>query len=50
MGNAEWGMGDCMSQVELAQRTKQFALRVIRLFSRLPKIAEAQVIGNQLLR
>jgi len=31
-------------------RTKQFALRVIRLFSALPITAEAQVIGKQLLR
>ncbi|MFO0789957.1 MAG: four helix bundle protein [Pirellulales bacterium] len=35
---------------ELRDRTKQFALRVIRLFSALPKTTEAQVIGRQLLR
>jgi four helix bundle protein len=34
----------------LRVRTKQFALRVIRLFSALPRRAEAQVIGRQLLR
>jgi four helix bundle protein len=39
-----------MSQVERAQRTKQFAIRVIRLFGCLPKTVEAQVIGKQLLR
>jgi hypothetical protein len=39
MGNAESGMGDCMSQVELAQRTKQFALRVIRLFRTIANVA-----------
>jgi len=35
---------------ELRQRTKKFALRVIRLFQALPKTTEAQVIGKQLLR
>jgi four helix bundle protein len=39
-----------MREVQLAERTKKFALRVIRLFGRLPKSSEAQVIGNQLLR
>ncbi|OIO53661.1 MAG: four helix bundle protein [Alphaproteobacteria bacterium CG_4_10_14_0_2_um_filter_63_37] len=36
--------------VDLKQRTKGFALRVIRLYSALPKTVEAQVIGKQLLR
>lgn len=31
-------------------RTKQFALRGIRLFAALPKTTEAQVLGKQLLR
>ena len=35
---------------ELANRTKRFALEVIRLYSRLPKSTEAQVIGRQMLR
>jgi len=35
---------------ELANRTKRFALEVIRLYSRLPKSTEAQVIGRQVLR
>jgi four helix bundle protein len=35
---------------DLRDRTKQFSLRVIRLFGSLPKTAEAQVIGRQLLR
>ncbi|MEZ6040054.1 MAG: four helix bundle protein [Planctomycetaceae bacterium] len=35
---------------DLKQRTKEFALRVIRLYGRLPKSTEAQVIGKQLLR
>jgi four helix bundle protein len=34
----------------LRERTKAYALRVIRLYSSLPKRAEAQVIGHQLLR
>jgi len=36
--------------VDLKLRTKQFALRVIRLYTALPKRTEAQVIGKQLLR
>jgi four helix bundle protein len=32
------------------ERTKLFALRIIRLYSSLPKTSEAQVIGKQLLR
>jgi four helix bundle protein len=35
---------------ELRQRTKQFALRVVRLSKALPKEDEARVIGRQLLR
>jgi len=35
---------------DLKARTKEFALRVIRLYSPLPKTTEAQVIGKQLLR
>ncbi len=38
------------SPEELRERTKNFALRVIRLYRALPKSAEAQVIGKQLLR
>lgn len=37
-------------QEELRNRTKRFALRVIRLFRHLPKTTEAQVLGKQLLR
>ena len=39
-----------VGRVDLRVRTKQFALRVIRLFSALPRRAEADVIGRQLLR
>src|SRR6266550_8116238 len=35
---------------DLAMRTKSFAVRIIRLFSALPKTTEAQVIGKQVLR
>ena len=35
---------------ELQERTKRFALRVIRLFRELPRTEEARVLGRQLLR
>ena len=35
---------------DLKDRTREFALRIIRLYVALPKTAVAQVIGNQLLR
>jgi four helix bundle protein len=35
---------------DLRLRTRSFALRIIRLYTSLPKVAEAQVIGKQLLR
>jgi four helix bundle protein len=34
----------------LTQRTKDFALRIIRMYSALPKSSVAQVLGNQILR
>jgi four helix bundle protein len=37
-------------QKDLPARTKQYARRVIRLYSALPKTAIGQVIGKQLLR
>jgi four helix bundle protein len=37
-------------QEELRNRTKRFALRIIRLFRHLPLAPEAQVLGKQLLR
>lgn len=36
--------------LDLGVRTKDFALRVIRLFKSLPSTVEAQVIGKQILR
>jgi four helix bundle protein len=35
---------------DLRLRTRSFALRIVRLYTSLPKTAEAQVLGKQLLR
>jgi four helix bundle protein len=35
---------------DLRDRTKVFALRIVRMFSALPKTTEAQILGKQLLR
>jgi four helix bundle protein len=35
---------------DLKERTKEFALNIIGLYSQLPKRREAQVLGDQLLR
>jgi four helix bundle protein len=35
---------------DLRERTKAFAISVIRMFSSLPKTAEARVLGKQVLR
>lgn len=37
-------------KLDLKVRTKEFALRIIRLYTSLPKTTEAQVIGKQVLR
>jgi four helix bundle protein len=39
-----------MKEFDLKIRTKQFALRIIRLFRSLPKSPDTQVIAKQLLR
>lgn len=39
-----------MNKQELQDRTKQFALRIIRLSQALPKSMAGQVLGSQLLR
>lgn len=39
-----------MKESDLKQRTKDFALRIIRLYTALPKTTEAQVLGKQVLR
>lgn len=36
--------------VSLEERTRAFALRIIKLYTALPKTTEAQVIGKQILR
>jgi four helix bundle protein len=35
---------------ELTKRTKDFSLRIIRMFTSLPKSATAQIMGKQVLR
>jgi four helix bundle protein len=35
---------------DLRKRTKDFALRIVRMFSALPKTTVAQVLGRQVLR
>ena len=35
---------------DLKDRTSEFALRIIRMYARLPKTTEAQVLGKQVLR
>ena len=45
--------GDRMDEGEkhdLRNRTKQFALRVLRVYSSLPRTTPAQVLGKQVLR
>ncbi len=43
-------MGRVMDKKEMKQRTKEFALRVIRLVESLPRGRTVDVIGRQLLR
>jgi four helix bundle protein len=44
------GLEGTMNEIELKKRTKQFALRVIRLIAALPKTVEGRAIANQLVR
>ena len=37
-------------ETDLSQRTKNFALRIIRLYSALPKRGSAQILGTQILK
>ncbi len=39
-----------MNEAELKQRTKKFALRVLRLVAALPRTTEGRAIGGQLVR
>jgi len=43
-------MGSSDKTEAMKQRTKQFALRIIRMFQALPKSEEARVMGRQVLR
>jgi four helix bundle protein len=49
MMNDEYESVD-VEKSDLRLRTRAFALRIVRLYTSLPKIAEAQVLGKQLLR
>jgi four helix bundle protein len=42
--------GGRMKERDLKDRTKSFALRIIKLYTALPKSSEAQVLGKQVLR
>jgi len=37
-------------QKDLKERTKEFALRIIRMYTSLPKTTEAKVLGTQVIR
>src|SRR3974390_1804516 len=39
-----------MNEIELKQRTKKFALRILKLVAALPKNTVGRAIGNQLVR
>jgi four helix bundle protein len=39
-----------MRDIDLKDRTKQFALRIVRLYRALPSKPDAEIIGKQLLR
>ncbi|MCA1591402.1 MAG: four helix bundle protein [Acidobacteria bacterium] len=43
-------MKEAHQQQDLRSRTKAFALRIIKLYTALPKSTEGQVLGKQLLR
>ena len=45
----ENGVNDIL-RLDLYQRTKEYALRIIRVYVALPKSTEAQVLGKQVLR
>jgi four helix bundle protein len=45
----DWGKA-IMNEQELKRRTKQFALRILKLVSALPRSIEGRAIGNQLVR
>jgi four helix bundle protein len=44
------GVQTVTSPEDLRRRTKEFALRIIKLFRALPKTEEARILGRQVLR
>ncbi len=46
----ERGKAKNLVNEDLRVRTKDFAIRIVRLFAALPKTTEAQVLGKQVLR
>lgn len=48
--NDERGTSDADTSSDLRLRIRSFALRIVKLYTSLPKAAEAQVLGTQLLR
>ena len=47
--NDERGTSDAGRSSDLRLRTRAFAIRIVKLYTSLPKAAEAQVLGKQLL-
>ena len=43
-------MSEKENEWDICDRTRAFALRIIRLYAALPKSTEAQVVGKQILR
>ena len=50
VGSSDLSDGGANKSEELKKRTKQFALRIVKLFRALPRTPEAQIMGKQLLR
>jgi four helix bundle protein len=48
--NEERDNDEAVERCDLRRRTKQFALRIIRMYIVLPKSAQAQVLGRQVLK
>lgn len=48
--DTEKNMKDNSSDKDLKRRTREFALRIVHLYTILPKTVEAQVLGKQMLR
>jgi four helix bundle protein len=48
--NEEHDNDETGERCDLRRRTKEFALRIIRMYAVLPKSAHAQVLGRQVLR